>query len=420
MYRLDVFNRTRCQPPNCKSLVKSNVTSAAHKGLARDISAESIVLLKNTDNILPITLAQGSKLAIVGSPADAKPYNPIGGTWNRGDYYSGGGSGHVTVPSDTVTPLEAIAMRARQAGITVTNDTSDNATSSAALAQEADLTLIFAGTTSGEAQDRANLKLDHHADDLISAVIMACRSTTPKKKIAVLMMIPGAVTMPWHADADLHAIAAQFLGGEEAAGSWVDVLFGDKAPAGRLPVMMPETEADSIAPLDGPKPSYPVVYTEGMGTSYRNTAFNASFPFGHGLTYTSFKYDSAEKSSCNEGEQSSYCVSVQITNDGVVAAKAVPQLYLQFPDSAGLIQGRYGLLKGFQKTELIQPSHSTQVKFVLTSDQFSYYSEAEGGFVQATSAVAHIGESSADIRQDVTFEQVQLHEIINSEHLVVV
>lgn len=222
--------------------------------------------------------------------------------------------------------------------------------------------------------------------------------------------------MPWHSNPGVASIAAQFLGGEGAGPAWVDVIFGDRAPAGRLPVMMPETEAaDTIAPGLGEQ----VDYTEGMATSYRNVNFTAAFPFGHGLTYTTFEYNFAANFLCRSGARRAYCVSVEVTNNGTVAAKAVPQLYMQFPVD-GLSQGAYGLLKGFQKTELIQPGTAVLSTFVLTTDEFSYYSADTGSWVQVTDAVAHIGESSSDIRKSLVFSQDMLGEMVATEPSVVV
>merc|ERR1740117_2283200 len=129
-------------------------------------------------------------------PANAEPLpfaNVSGAHWFIGDYYSGGGSGHITAANIT-TPFAAIRARAIAAGIeNVIFDFSDDKTIAAGLAARADLTLVFGATTSGESVDRVNLKLDHDADGLVGAVVAACDSATPKRKAAVLTMIPGAV-----------------------------------------------------------------------------------------------------------------------------------------------------------------------------------------------------------------------------------
>ena len=94
--------------------------------------------------------------------------------------------------------------------------------------------------------------------------------------------------MPWHQE--VSSILALFLGGEGTGAAWASVLFGDIPPSGRLPVMMPESEEDTIAPSD----EEDVVYSEGLATSYRNSSFKATFPFGHGLSYSHFVYSDAQ------------------------------------------------------------------------------------------------------------------------------
>lgn len=383
MHRMDLFGHTRCAPPHCGDLIWANVTSEAHDQLAQDIAAESIVLLKNRRSVLPLR-NDIRRIAIVGSVAAAQPYNPAlpGNDWHRGDYYSGGGSGHVTAANIT-TPLAAILARARAKGIETTAVTATNDTAAAVSAAKwADVTLVFAGTTSGESEDRSDLSLDDDADALIKAVAAAAKSTV------VLLEIPGAVLTPWRDDVD--AIAAMFLGGQASGAAWVNILFGDVAPAGRLPLMLPASEHDYIPPSTEDH----VVYSEGVHTSYRNTSFSAAFPFGHGLTYTLFEYSEPAGSECAVERQAGFCISFRIHNRGWLSARALPQLYLEFPESNFDVP----VLKGFQKTDVIRPMASVEVVLILTRRELSYYAPGVGDWVPVKSAVAHIGESSRDIR----------------------
>jgi len=387
MHRLDLFNRTRCSPPNCDKFIWANVTNAAHAQLAQDIAAESVILLKNNQGLLPLSKSTKS-LAVIGPAGNAQPYNPVlpGNVWNKGDYYSGGGSGHITAANIT-TPLAAILARAKGEGMQVHSYSGTNIKEAVAVAKEADVSIVFAATTSGEAEDRANLTLDHEADALIAAVAEVASSTV------VLLEIPGAVLTPWRDEVD--AMAAMFLGGQAAGAAWVDVIFGDVAPAGRLPIMLPAKESDQILPGEGDN----VAYDEVLRTSYRNKNFSSAFPFGHGLTYTMFTFSNFTGSKCSVGQSNAFCISFRVENQGKFSARAVPQLYLEFPKEANVPAA---LLKGFQKTELIEPQASIQVTFMLTSKELSYYVPSKGGWVQATTAIAHIGESSADIRGNLT------------------
>jgi beta-glucosidase len=378
LYKLDLVDNVRCDPSDggCDEMFFSNVRNG-HSGLALAAATESIVLLKNND---ALPLADSVKtIAVVGAAANAPPYDPNGGSWAVGDFYSGGGSGHV-VAGHLTTPLQGIQMRALQAGIEVLASASDDVGSAVDVAKQADVTIIVAGTSCSESYDRDHLDLDGDMDNFVPSVSAA------SKKTVVLTEIPGQTLMSWRDSAD--AIATNFLAGEETGTAWAAVLFGDHSPTGKLPIMIPASESDTIRPSNT---KGDIHYTEGMRTSYRNTDLNAAFPFGHGLSYTTFDYGAASAGGCN-GE---LCVKLTITNTGSVAAKTVVQLYLEFPEEA---QHPAPLLKGFAKTKLLQPGSSDTVAIRL-SERYSLTYWESGEWVKPSSATAHIGASSTDIRQ---------------------
>jgi len=241
--------------------------------------------------------------------------------------------------------------------------------------------------------DRANLSLDDGVDSLIAAV---AKSTS---RTVVLTEAPGAIVMPWRNS--VAAILTLFLGGQETGSAWADVLFGDHPPTGRLPVMMPATEADAIPPST----SLNITYTEGLATSYRNKNFTAAFPFGHGLTYTTFEYLGAAPVPCPTGAAKALlCVQALVLNTGTVAAKTVPQLYLELPPIAGQPAP---FLKGFQTTGLVFPGSRVEVVFALTARDLSYFDAGSSSWMLAPAATAHIGESSADIKVSVALSVPQ-------------
>lgn len=392
MYRFDLMRTTKCDPLTCSQFLQANVTGPRHRALARSLATESIVLLKNSESILPISLQSVKTIAIIGSAAVAKPFDSSakdqGRTqWARGDYYSGGGSGHV-VASGVVTPLAGIKRLAESLGINVLMSTTNNPSHAVEVARKADVSIIVAATTSGEDSDRKDLSLDGDADALIAAV--ADHAT----KTVVLIQTPGAVLMPWRDS--VASILVLFLGGEETGNAWANILFGDYAPAGRLPIMMPESDADTIAPST----SQVVEYSEGLDTSYRNPGFRAAFPFGHGLTYTTFSYGAATAvGNCSAGILQ--CISVSVRNDGSRPGRTVVQLYLQLPAFSGY---KTALLRSFKKTGIILPGTSQHVILHLSAKELSYYDIGTKQWQLPFSAVAHIGESSADIRQTVELE----------------
>mmetsp|Transcript_63261 Transcript_63261/g.120684 ORF Transcript_63261/g.120684 Transcript_63261/m.120684 type:complete len:724 (-) Transcript_63261:155-2326(-) len=408
MYRMRLFNSTKCSGPAEDWLMK-NVTSAAHSALARKVASKSIVLLKNEGGILPIANKTIKRIAVVGSPAASRANNPWGPLhWDvPGDYYAGGGSGHVTA-GNLVTPLDGIKRRAAAAGIEVIAEASDDRHRVTAAAAQADLTVVVAATTSWEGSDRSTLNLDNNANALVDAV------AAQVSKVVVIVQAPGAVLMPWRDS--VQAIGLMFLGGQETGSAWASVLFGDRSPTGRLPIMLPASETDTIPPSK----SKVIKYSEGMATSYRNRNFSAAFPFGHGLSYSAFAYDRAEKQPCNVREMEAHsrlCISVSVNNTGEVNASTVAQLYLELPANAG---HPAALLKGFQQTGLLSPGASVRVTFELSDRDLSYYSAASGVWVLAAGrAFVHIGESSKDIRTSLPI-MLGNHATHGSEATVVV
>lgn len=252
------------------------------------------------------------------------------------------------------------------------------------------MTIVVGGTSSGESKDRPNLHLDGDADRLIEAV------AGTRSNVIVLTQICGTVLMPWKDQVE--GIASLFLGGQETGSAWGDVLFGDHAPTGRLPVMIPAGDADHIPPAD----SKVITYSEGMSTSYRNPNFKSAFPFGHGLTYTTFEYSAFNAKACDDA----ICVVGHIKNAGQVSARTTPQLYLEFPEEA---EFPTPVLKGFHKTQLIYPGATAKVEFRLTKRDMSYFDGLlDDGYsprwTQVSRATAHIGDSSKDIKQTVDID----------------
>lgn len=333
---------------------------------------------------MPLRTPTVKSIAIIGSASVAKAYNPNGNRhWDTGDYYSGGGSGHV-VAANPVTALDGIKQRALALGVEVMEATSDDANDATDKASKADVAIVVGGTSSGESTDRKNLNLDNGADDLIMTVAMAA------KKTVVLLQIPGVVMMPWRDN--VSAVAAMFLGGQETGHAWAANLFGDHAPEGRLPVQIPASLENTINPGNH---KADVVYSEGQATSYRNVSAPFAYPFGHGLTYTTFAFDRAQVV-LSQG-QSGASVHVVVKNTGKTAAVAVPQLYVRFPSEAGHPAGSVAL-KGFEKTATLQPGASETVTFTLEDRDLSYWNANAWHKVDPSKLQFLVGSSSADLK----------------------
>jgi len=398
IYRMRLGETNECTPPHCMEAMMRNVTSASHSELAARVATESIVMLRNEDAALPLKPRdQGGpgSILVVGDASVARPFDSEAAAqgedaWAVGDYYSGGGSGHV-VARRFVSPLDGIRSRAQQEGIRVISSPTNNVSEAVFASKLVDVIIVVVATTSGESKDRENLSLDGEADSLIEAL----SAVALHRKIIVLMQIPGAVLTPWRQS--VHAILAMFLGGQETGLAWGTVLFGDGSPGGRLPVMMPATEADTIQP----SLSSLVKYDEGLKTSYRRPSFKNAYPFGHGLSYSKFAYGPLRTRACGGGAESQAlaCLEARVSNVGASAARTTVQLYATFPKVAGY---KTAILKGFAKTDLLQGGESQVVAFALTRRDLSYFEASVRNWQLVDEVIASIGESSEDLRQSVS------------------
>ena len=357
--------------------LSANVTSGEHTTLARALAAESTVLLKNEYGLLPLSRSVAN-ITVVG---DACSIAPI---------VHGNGSGEV-IPAYVSTVLQGIAEHVPRATVRYFN-TSD-VTAAMASAAQSQITILCTAITSGDGLDRANLSLPRLEDAMISAVA----SVQPRS--IVIVTSPGAVLLPW-ADS-VGAILATFLPGQEAGNAAADVLFGDMNPSARLPVTFPMVEnqtqftpaeypgVPSNAPLD-------VNYTEGLLIGYRwFDAHNATprYPFGHGLSYTQFKYSNLQAND--------YGVTFTVTNAGSVAGAEVTQFYMGFPASSGEPPLQ---LKGFRKV-FLQPGDSETINFSITPQDMSVWSEQFHDWLQQIGTFnVYIGASSRDIRLKGSFD----------------
>ena len=327
--------------------------------LAKKIAAESAVLLKNENRVLP--LSKGAKVAFIGGFAETPRYQ-------------GGGSSHIT--SFKVTgALEA----AQAAGVSVTyapgydeNAATNIELLSAAVetAKSADAAVVFIGLTDAmesEGLDRLHMNLSDGHNALVEAVAAANSNTV------VVLHNGSPVELPWLEK--VPALLEVYLGGEAVGEATADILFGNVNPSGHLAESFPKRLEDNPSYLSyfgsGPK----VLYQEGVFIGYRyyeSKKIPVNFPFGHGLSYTSFAYSdlTLDKAEIDEGEAAT--ASVTVTNTGERAGKAVVQLYIA-PEKVEMIRP-VRELKDFSKVEL-QPGESKRVTFVLDQRTFAYWND---------------------------------------------
>jgi len=389
MHRLRLTERPSCTPGRgCSEALRSNQRSPQHDALAREAAASSVVLLKNS-GVLPLPEAGGtSTLALIGGALSAESLwgqDPVHRMMPAKDYYMGGGSGHCGVlPEQLVTPLTALTQRAERSGWKVSASPSNNLTEALAAAQGADVAIVVVAASSIETLDRDTLTLDDGADELINALRKEGRRTI------VLVQAPGTFLSPWRDTVD--AVAALFLGGEQTGSAWADVVFGDRSPAGKLPIMLPKSASSTIDPSDEPS----AVYSEGVFTSYRakDAPSQSAFPFGHGLSYTVFAYGTVTRTPSEACPAPAVlCVRIDVRNAGSRSGSEVAQAYVAFPqqdDAPRLV------LRGFHRTAELRPGDSEVVVFSFSARDLSVY--RHGDWKLQHSVSVHIGSSSADLR----------------------
>ncbi|MEO6924111.1 MAG: glycoside hydrolase family 3 C-terminal domain-containing protein [Bryocella sp.] len=319
--------------------------------VSRQIEEQSIVLLKDHDAVLPLDAGSLKSVAVIGARAN---YGTI----------SGGGSAQVDAPGDPKSgvwqhkvwfpnaPLDA--MQAKAPGAAFTFSSGDDIADAVAKAKGADVAVVFAWQWEAEDMDLPNLSLPYDQDKLIEAVVAA------NPRTIVVLETGTAVTMPWLAKAD--AVVEAWFPGSKGGDAIANVLFGDVNPSGKLPITFPMSESELPNPVmakPGPHAkngvlSFNVDYTEGAKVGYKwyETAHKAMlFPFGFGLSYTSFAYSGLTMSA--DGTH----VSFTLTNTGKRKGAEVAEVYATIPPSANEPWKR---LVGWQKVELA-PGQSTSL-----------------------------------------------------------
>ncbi len=357
--------------------------------LARKIAGESMVLLKNEGGILP--LDKGADVAFIG-PFAAKPR------------YQGGGSSHIN-SSKVVGALEA----ARNAGLSVRHAvgcSEDGSTTEELLAEAVEaakaarVAVLFVGLTDAmesEGVDRRHMRLPDGHNALVDAVCAANPNTV------VVLHNGSPVEMPWveKPKASLEA----YLGGQAVGEAVVDVLYGDVNPSGRLPESFPVRLEDNPSYLYYFGEAGVVTYNEGLFVGYRyyeSKKQNVLFPFGHGLSYTTFQYSDLKLNKAKMGEDEELTASVTVTNTGERAGKTVVQLYIA-PEKVEMIRP-VRELKGFEKVALA-PGESKTVTFTLGKRAFAHWNPIVHNWrCENGKYTVQIGESAHDIVLETAVE----------------
>ncbi len=384
-FRLGLFERPYVDPDHAAAVGNT----AQHRELALDVAREGIVLLKNAGDLLPLAKDRLKSIAVIGPNAD-HARNQLG------DYIAN----HLT--QEVVTVLEGIRRKVPGVrveyvkGCNVLGDELDEFAQAQAVARKADVAIVVVGEnerkaannqgTNGEGRDVTRLELTGRQEELIRAVHATGTPT-------VVVLINGRpISIPWletHVSALLEAWNCGERGGEAVA----DILFGDVNPSGRLPV--------SVARHVG---QLPVYYnhtpSKALKNGYVDEAATPLYPFGHGLSYTTFEYANLRIAPREIGVAGDVTISVEVKNTGRRAGKEVVQLYID--DVISSLTTPVQQLAGFSKIDL-EPGEARTVTFTVTSEQLAFLDLQLQPVVEPGEFAVMVGGSSADIRLKGSF-----------------
>jgi beta-glucosidase len=371
-----------------------------HHALARKAASESIVLLKNVEDILPLDLERLKKVAIIGAFAKAPRYQ-------------GSGSSQVnpTKVSNAYDELVKIADGDGKfiyaAGYDSEGDVTESLLEEArGVASQADVAVVFAGlpdSYESEGFDRNSLEMPAGHNQLIEAVSKA------QPRTIVVLMNGSAVTMPWAEGAK--AIVEGWLCGQAGGGAIADVLTGAVNPSGKLSETFPRSLYDTPTFPDFPARNRQANYGEGIFIGYRyydTKNLEPLFPFGFGLSYTTFAYTGIKASALSIKDSDGVTIEVSVRNTGRVAGKEVVQLYVREQSPAVIRPEKE--LKAFDKVAP-SPGEEKVVRFKLSKRDFAHYNtDLHAWNVRSGNFDILVGGSSRDLPLKVTIE-VQATEI---------
>jgi beta-glucosidase len=349
-------------------------TNSADQNDAAQLAEEGTVLLKNSGGVLPLGSADKS-VAVIGADASASPQT------------DGGGSAGVN-SSGTITPLAGIAAAA-PAGTTVTYNSGSSDSSAASAAAAASVAVVFASLGESEGSDLSSIDLGTAQDNLISAVAAANPDTI------VVLNTGSAITMPWLSS--VKGVLEAWYPGQQDGTAIASVLFGGYDPSGHLTVTFPASlsQVPASSTAQWPGTGGTVQYSEGIDVGYRwydSQNLTPLFPFGYGLSYTTFSFTNLQVGPLTAG--GSATVTATVTNTGSRAGADVAQLYVTDPSASGQPPLQ---LEGFQRVNLAAGASAT-VTFTVTQQNLQYWNTSSGGW--ATSAGNYaiaVGDSSASL-----------------------
>ena len=333
---------------------KNSILTAEHRAAARDVARKSIVLLKN-DNALP--LKNNQKVALVGPLATAK--DDLIGNW------SGAGSGADCVSLEE--GLKAVAASVTTVkGCETEGDDRSGFDAAIQAAKAADVVVVAIGERammSGEACSRAEIVIPGVQEDLVMELLKT------GKPVVVVLMNGRPLAIPRLAEKATAIVEAWWLG-TEAGNAIADVLYGAYNPAGKLPMTFPRSVAQVPVYYNYKNTGRPYDPNSKWTSKYQDMPNTPLYPFGYGLSYTTFKYSDLKTDKTAYKKNEKITATITLTNTGTRAGEEVAQLYIH--DKVGSVTRPVKELKGFQKV-MLQPGESKTLTFVITDEELSFF-----------------------------------------------
>jgi len=390
--------------------------SAEHREAARAVARQSIVLLKNDAKLLPLKLEKVRSIAVIGALS-------TDGLSALGSWRAQGKADDVVTILAGITAAAPATLKVLSAPGADPRKPADFSGIDAAvkLVKSADLTVLVIGEDfdlSGEARSRSDLELPANQLELARRVLAASKPANAKqasnpaksKPIVVVLANGRPLAMQWLADT-APAILETWMLGVEGGHAVADVLFGKYSPAGRLPAAFPR--------VTGAVPGYYGANATGRPADpdltkdtvrYHDLPITPLYPFGHGLSYSEFRYGDLAQNTAAVAPGERIDISISVENVGAVTSDEVVQLYVRDPVAS--IARPVLELRGFKRIELA-PGARKRVTFSLTPEQLAFWtpSSNKGGawLIEAGRIDFWVGASSADLRAQGSFEITKAH-----------
>jgi beta-glucosidase len=371
---------------------KADIRSQENFGIARDIAKRSIVLLKNNNQLLPIKKSVHS-IAVIGPLADNK--EDMNGSWS-----------FFGEPQHPITILQGIKERAGKdvnvlyhQGCDLYADGKDKFADAQSVAKQADVVIMAVGESAvmnGEGASRANIGLPGVQEDLVKAIVSTGRP------VVVLLLNGRPLTIEW-LNENVPAILDTWTLGSEAGHAVADVLFGDYNPAAKLPVTFPRSVGQVPIYYSHKNTGRPYYgdYKEPLSqriyqSKYRDEKNSPLYPFGYGLSYTTFEYSDITLNNAEIDMNGKLEASVTVTNKGSYDGEEVVQLYVR--DLVGSVTRPVKELKGFRKI-FLKVGEATKVTFTLTAQDLAFYRADMSWGAEPGSFEIYIGTNSDDVKK---------------------